>query len=285
MNKKPIYTAIDNAPNHVGEVSERYKKKVKRIVKIVKQKINPDSKVISIGAGACILEVILSIEGYDVKAIDKPEHDWAFNYPLKEKQKYAEEFGVDLSINDADELDVGRDEYDCCLMVDVIEHIKISPRQILNSSIGSLRSGGLLVIQTPNFVHLKNRLEMMVGKSPQTDLKKYFFSVSYGGHIREYTPSELKLLLSEYINMQNVKVKTINNFTHKYESSLTERVVKNMYVLLAKVFPSFKDSIICTSRKPSDWEPKRVSVENVSSYKVSKSRFNADEIYERMSYI
>lgn len=285
MNKNSIGTAIRNSPSHVGEVGKRYRKKMESIVKIVKKQVSSGSKVISIGAGACILEAILSIEGYEVRAVDKPEHDWAFDYPLKEKKAYANEFGVDLSIDDAGELDIGRNKYDCLLMIDVIEHIKVSPRKILNSSIGSLKAGGLLVIQTPNFVHLKNRLEMMVGKSPQTNLKKYFFSISYGGHIREYTPNELEILLSEHVNMEKVEVKTINNFVHEYEGSLTRKIIKKMYMVITNVFPKLKDSIICTSRKPYDWEPKCVSVENVSRYKVSKSRFNADEIYERMSSI
>jgi SAM-dependent methyltransferase len=78
---------------------------------------------------------------------------------------------------------------------EILEHI---PPQECHAFLAACRrvlvAGGLVIVTTPNFVRLTNRLALLRGRSP-LDLPVPRHGATFG-HLREYTESELRVLLA-----------------------------------------------------------------------------------------
>ena len=79
--------------------------------------------------------------------------------------------------------------FDFIVVLEVIEHLHMSPVRALTFLAGFLKPEGLLVVQTPNAVALPKRLAMLRGRNPFELLRE---SDGNPGHIREYTVAELR---------------------------------------------------------------------------------------------
>lgn len=94
-----------------------------------------------------------------------------------------------------------RQKFDLVFSIDVIEHIK-NNQKFINENLRVLKSGGLLIIATPNKKRLVNRILGLLGKSRHYP---FFLGYDYMGekviHIHEFTKMELLNL----INQANLK--------------------------------------------------------------------------------
>ncbi|MBK1878321.1 class I SAM-dependent methyltransferase [Pelagicoccus mobilis] len=79
--------------------------------------------------------------------------------------------------------------YDLILFAEVIEHLYTSPEQVLNCLKSMLRSGGRILVQTPNAAALKKRLKLLSGKNPYELIR---LDRGNPGHFRELTVSDLR---------------------------------------------------------------------------------------------
>jgi SAM-dependent methyltransferase len=97
-------------------------------------------------------------------------------------------FLLDLNAADAaaPALDAGT-RYDLIVFMEVIEHLRIPPAQVLRFLAAQLAPGGVIVLTTPNAAWLKNRLKLLRGRNPFELLRP-----EGGGHIRESTLDELR---------------------------------------------------------------------------------------------
>jgi len=153
-----------------------------------------------------------------LKLIDKGDRlldigcgDGTFGYFAK--NKYKEIYGIDLSenalkiaekrgiittkINFNDErLPFEDDYFDAVSCLDVIEHI-FEPRDLIKEINRVLKTGGELVISTPNIRYLRHLFSLIVkGKFPKTsgDIKYHWD----GGHLHYFTFKDVEELLKEY---------------------------------------------------------------------------------------
>jgi hypothetical protein len=94
----------------------------------------------------------------------------------------------DLMNAERPELWPALDAYDVVVCAEVVEHLPISPVHVLRLLSTAIRSGGWLVIQTPNAARISNRLRMLAGRNPFEMLR---LGSSNPGHFREYTVREL----------------------------------------------------------------------------------------------
>ena len=78
--------------------------------------------------------------------------------------------------------------FDLLIFGEVIEHLAASPRAVLAKLAGLLRPGGRLMLTTPNFLSLGNRLKMLTGKNPLERIRK---ETENPGHFREYSMNEM----------------------------------------------------------------------------------------------
>jgi SAM-dependent methyltransferase len=118
-----------------------------------------------------------------------------------------------------------RENLDCAISSEVIEHLR-NPRNFLDSLSNSMKNNSILILSTPNSTFIKNRLELLFGKTPRTFFgpayKDALFSNEYpklpkdkklekdfGLHVRAYNYNELKriLELSGFRIIKRIKLK------------------------------------------------------------------------------
>lgn len=79
--------------------------------------------------------------------------------------------------------------YDLIVFAEVLEHLYTSPEQVFNCLRTLLRSGGRILVQTPNAAALKKRLKLLRGKNPYEQIR---LERTNPGHFRELTVGDLK---------------------------------------------------------------------------------------------
>jgi 2-polyprenyl-3-methyl-5-hydroxy-6-metoxy-1,4-benzoquinol methylase len=98
--------------------------------------------------------------------------------------------------------------YDLILFAEVIEHLYTAPLQTLRMLRVLLKSGGAIIIQTPNAAALSRRFWLLMGRNPFEPIRD---DLHQAGHYREYTVSELRALC-EQAGLQITAVEQRNYF-------------------------------------------------------------------------
>ena len=236
------------------------------------------SKILSIGSGPCDLEAILSNIGYNVTAIDDLNDLWHLLGNNKERIKnFARKSNVNLIVQSAESIKQRENYFDVVLLIDIIEHLHKSPRELLNYSISTLKPGGLLIVETPNSVSLVKRLSVLFGKGSQINSNFFYWNCGdYRSHVKEYTQSELKQILS-YHNLIEIKSKLINCQIDRVEThNLLEKIVVKIYQLPTMLFPTFKDTILISGIKNENWSPTPASITKFKTYYPQLEKYNLD---------
>lgn len=82
--------------------------------------------------------------------------------------------------------------FDLVLLLEVIEHVHISPSHVFKYLRNCLRPGGHLLVSTPNAAWLRNRWRLLFGRNPFEAIRE---DPRNPGHFRELTKPELQALL------------------------------------------------------------------------------------------
>jgi trans-aconitate methyltransferase len=110
--------------------------------------------------------------------------DW--RYTPRDHEQHTE-----LDLNEAQFPDrvpeLGR--YDVVVAAEVLEHLYTAPTLVLRYLATALEPRGALIVQTPNAVALKKRLQMLRGHNPAEPIREERL---YAGHFHEYTRTELE---------------------------------------------------------------------------------------------
>ncbi|MCO1335702.1 class I SAM-dependent methyltransferase [Microbulbifer sp. OS29] len=134
-------------------------------------------------------------------------------------------------------------KYDVVVFSEVIEHLYISPNQVLAFLNAILKKGGVLLLQTPNAVALHKRVRMVFGKNPYELIRE---NHKNPGHYREYTYSEL----ASYLKNSGFKIEHFiyeNYFDYQYsDHSDSSRLIKDVK---RKAF-NYIFSVLPSSLKP-----------------------------------
>jgi SAM-dependent methyltransferase len=139
--------------------------------------------------------------------------------------------------------------YDVVLCMGVIEHIPSSPRLLLDALNRVLRPGGLLVIDTPNLVHLYNRQKFARGETVMADIQaQYETELPFEGHHREYTIPELVWLLRR-IGHSQISVEAFNYSSYAL-GTLSSRDVHNHWNMVRD--PAMREYLMTVSAKPAE---------------------------------
>ena len=102
---------------------------------------------------------------------------------------------IDFDLDDADDRTTWPttgDPYDVIVCAEVVEHLHTSPAHVFRLFASLLRSGGTLVLQTPNAAALSRRFWLLAGRNPYEPIRE---DKRQAGHFREYTAAELRTLL------------------------------------------------------------------------------------------
>lgn len=235
------------------------------------------SKILSIGAGPCDFEAILSKLGYDVTAIDDLGDQWhILGRNGTRILEFAKSMNIKFILSVGESSKINSNYFDAVLLIDVLEHLHNSPRELLNYAISSLKPDGLLLIETPNSVNLLNRLKVLMGKSNQVNIDFIYWNIGeYRSHFREYTESELKKILS-YHNLLESKSKNINTISTTFFGNPLKGLIIYFYTLLSGIYPPFKDTLLISARKPIGWEPIKPQIEKFRKFYCHLEKYNID---------
>jgi 2-polyprenyl-6-hydroxyphenyl methylase/3-demethylubiquinone-9 3-methyltransferase len=143
------------------------------------------SAVLDAGCGNGWFAKTLADQGFEVCGIDLEETGIAHAERLDPRCRFAL-----ASVYDDYEPLFER-QFDAVVSLEVIEHL-YDPRAFVKRVFQALRPGGLFILTTPYHGWLKNVLVAVSGGHD-----RHFNPLSYGGHIKFWSPATLGTLLEE----------------------------------------------------------------------------------------
>lgn len=190
---------------------------------IISLDLETGSKVLDIGCFPPHLFQALEKLGFVVYGISS-KHE-----PIKSKRV--------ISLNIGSEKIAFKERFfDLIIFTEIIEHLLIDPRIYLKKIKKVLKKDGRLLITTPNAVHLKNRVKVLIGKSSSFSLNQY----------RELTKEELeKIVIDSGFKINKFEYfSAYGPFRKKLRpDSRSIKLVKIVGFSLTQVYPAFKDSL------------------------------------------
>jgi SAM-dependent methyltransferase len=217
--------------------------------RIVTKYLPNGAKLYDLGAGACDKTAVAQHLGCQCTAMDDLADDWyKRGQNIERIEAYAREKGINFSRVFSPP---PPDSFDMVMLNDVMEHIHDSPRELLNSLVTGLKTGGLLFITVPNLANIRKRIDLMRGKSnlPNYDLY-YWYRGPWRGPQREYVRGDL-ISMSKNLGVDVVELTTVHHMLGNLPSALHPA-----YKLVTAIFPSWRDTWLLVARKPEGWTAK-----------------------------
>jgi SAM-dependent methyltransferase len=229
-------------------------------------KLLPHSaQVCDIGSGAAVVPLVMAQLGFSVSVVDR----WS---------EYAAE--CDNQMGTAEDLyarfcKFGVRYYSCDLLREavplpdasqdfvsayaIIEHLT-KPNTLLAEIKRLLKPGGFVVVSAPNCANLRNRLRLLIGRSPHPDSWVDFYSGRFFGHIRELTRRELRDIFErEGYEILSVKTSSSSQVNTRrpgggwgkgWKLSSVSQLIRGVYLLVAALVPGFRYDMLLVARKP-----------------------------------
>lgn len=206
-------------------------------------------KALEIGYGSGFNLMVLKQLGFEELGIDVLTPD-CWNYALKDNHKF--KFNVLRCDITKESLPFPNENFDVVLLIDVLEHL-YNPYFTLKEILRVLKNHGLTVIRTPNCANLKNRILLLMGKSPYYNLKGWLFedrretpsgSVCTG-HIREYTMEEVKQIL----NIFGFKILNCKYFITEEAITRSRQRLIRLYNLLEILYNRWRYQMVLLAEK------------------------------------
>ena len=145
------------------------------------------------------------------------------------------------------------ESFDVVTLLDVIEHLHESPREIMNFAGTYLKPNGLLVISMPNSVNLRKRLSVLVGHTNYPLARAFYENPSpWRGHVREYTLAET----ADMVRWSGFQIVLKRTFHAAMERRLSLRPLQWTFKAITTLAPTLRDGICVVGRKPTDWQPR-----------------------------
>jgi len=148
------------------------------VLKLVEEHCKQGSTILDLGAQPFITSCALRKMGYNVITFDVDPEPY---------MRIAKACNVDVVKCDLERDELGVDNADCAVFIEVLEHLHYYYAPLVLSKINkALKPGGALILTTPNMASLFRRLRLLLGIQP-----------IYHYHVREYTMKEVVSLLRE----------------------------------------------------------------------------------------
>ena len=206
--------------------------------------------LLEIGTFLGLVAIVMKKMGFDIEATDIPE----FAGDDSTLKKRLDNHGIPLSAANLRHatLPYPDNNFDGIIMCEVLEHFNFNPLPTLREINRILKQGGLLYLTTPNIASLRNRLNLLIGKSIHNNIDDFFAQFNpnnnmiVGLHWREYTKDEIRYML-EKMNFTIMKQSLC--YHHRLQS------VKGLVVNIAySIIPSLRPNIVTVATKVSDYK-------------------------------
>ena len=171
-------------------------------------------------------------------------------------------------------LPIKSESVDVVLFLATIEHLRDSPKSLLEEFHRVLKRGGILMIDTPNILELRKRLMLLLGRQIMPPIQFVYGATFHSGHHREYTLDDLVKVLewSKFHVVEATLLDTLSGLSmakrvppEKREASgeFTQMThwdvgfhpgrfydwAKLPFSLLVKLVPSLRDGLFAVARK------------------------------------
>jgi SAM-dependent methyltransferase len=164
--------------------------------------------------------------GYDIRGID---------IDPGRIQKMLEITGLDIKRCSAEVEPIPHEdeEFDCVLMTELFEHLRLDPLFVLSEINRILKPDGIFYLSTPNLYGIDTIGKYIRGAGINNPLKQFLFLRDKGhmGHIREYSNREMKQLLG-YSGFDTKK--TYYHNYHKYDHGIVWLMVSMFQLFFPK---------------------------------------------------
>jgi SAM-dependent methyltransferase len=220
------------------------------LVGLLGERLDPPARIVELGAAPGDQIAALADRGYETTAVDigLASDEWADGTEGRMVRMFANH-GVKYIEWDLEEVPYPLEEgaYDGVVYTEVFEHLRDYPVRSLYEVARILRPGGFLFFSTPNAAYLRNRVDLLRGRSVYTPLPDWVGGVIHARHAREYLFAEV----DEALRMAglDVIVRTSRHF-HLAGGSFPKRAVKRALNELAKRRPTLGPQIVVVARKP-----------------------------------
>jgi len=267
-----VKTRIDSyVSDIIGKVKEEYpfpeiidetEHAIDFLASALQELASDRGRLLDIGCGALDKTIVFQRMGYACFGCDDFRDPWhARKENLDPVLKFAKEAGVQVYAQD-DHYTIPwePESFDVVTLVNVVEHVHESPREILNFAGRYLRTGGLLLVAMPNSVNLRKRLSVLRGQSNYTPVRGFYENEGeWRGHVREFTAEETRQVV-EWTGFETVQTKTGHTMARR---RLGNPLMLGIFKGICVVFPSFRDSLLVAARKPEGWAPREPDPEEM----------------------
>jgi SAM-dependent methyltransferase len=220
------------------------------LVGLLEERLDPPARIVELGAAPGDQIAALADRGYETTAVDigVASDDWADGTEGRMVRMFAEH-SVKYVEWDLEQVPYPLDDatFDGVVYTEVFEHLRDYPLRSLHEVVRILRPGGFLFFSTPNAAYLRNRVDLLRGRSVYTPLQDWIGGVIHARHAREYLFGEVDQALG--MAGLDVVVRTSRHF-HVEGGSGPKRVVKRGLNELAKRRPTLGPQIVVVARKP-----------------------------------
>jgi len=175
------------------------------------------------------------IIGYEAAGTDLPKYVTAL--APRFQRRHIDNRAADLK---KDPIPFGDESFDLVLASEVLEHFNFHPARFFAEAARVLKSGGQLIITTPNLVRLNNVAKMIGGRSINWDIRDDYWD---GAHRREFTAGEL----AELVERSGLHLERIVYRNFDYPD--IGRPVRIANILAGLIFPRRRGNLIIIAGK------------------------------------
>jgi len=204
----------DKAEIYLKTHLSRYRHDLKSIT----ERLDEGGKVLDLGAAPFLVPYALTLEGYQVVAVDYRPSNWLLG---------ALPFEIVEANCDGELLPFDENAFDCVVFTEVFEHLHINLNLTMKEIHRVLKTGGFLYLTTPNLLGVRGTIRLLKRGCMRSNIYSVWKGAETGdylGHIREYTPREI----AEYLpacGYSEVIVDTVNIYEKAKVETLFWRAI------------------------------------------------------------
>jgi len=224
------------------------------IARTVLKYLKPPAKILDFGAGRGDNTAILSMLGFECSACDDLREYWHMIPGNREKiLNFARKFNIRYCVIDGEtKLPFEKSEFDILMMLDVLEHLHNSPRDLVNELLEFVKPGGYFLITVPNAVHLMKRIRVVLGRTNLPSFEYYYwYPGTCKSHIREYVRDDL-VKLCKYLSLDILELHGCHHMLDAVPAFL-----RPLWVVFTGILTSGRDSWLLVVKKKLGWTPKK----------------------------